>query len=292
MSRKREAFWFYLFISPWLIGFLAFMAYPLIMSFYYSFTSYNVVNPPEFVGLRNYINLFNDRLFRLSVRATTIYTLAAIPLGLLLSLFFAVLLNRPIPGRTLFRAFLYFPSMISGVGLSILWLWIFNPQIGVLNYLLNLFGISSQLWLLEPRLAIPSLVIMSLWGLGATTIIFLAALQGVPTTLYEVAMLDGCSPFRRMVNITLPLISPVFLFLLITGIIGGFQVFTQAYVMTNGGPNYATFFYVFYLFRRGFSDWDIGVATAMAWLLMVAIIFITILIFKFSKRFVYSEERS
>lgn len=292
MKRKKEVFYFYLFVGPWILGFLIFMAYPLIMSAYYSLTEYNAASPPFFVGLKNYQRIFQDDLFYKSIKATILYTLASVPVGMLLSLFFASLLNRKIPGRAVFRTFLYLPSMISGVALSLLWLWIFNPEIGFLNYILSIFGVPAQQWIYDESLAIPSLVIMSFWGLGSSTVIFLAALQGVPVTLYEAADLDGCPVLIKMFRITLPMISPVFLFQLVTSMIAGFQAFTQAFIMTRGGPNYATHFYVYYLYQKGFADFELGYSSALAWIMMVIIVVITVFILKVSNRFVYSEERT
>ena len=292
MGRRKETLHFYLFTAPWIIGFLAFMAYPLCMSFYYSFTVYNAANAPTFIGLSNYSAIFRDDLFYKAVKATGLFTVTSVPIGLVLSLFFAMLLNRNLPGKTLFRTFLYFPSMVSGVALSLLWIWIFNPQIGFLNYYLSFLGIKGQLWFQDPKLAILSLVLMSFWGLGTSTVIFLAALQGVPAALYEAAVIDGCGPVRQLFKITLPMISPVFIFQLITGLIGGFQAFTQAFVMTKGGPSYTTFFYVFYLYQKGFADFELGYSSALAWIMMAAIIAITLFILKASNRYIYTEERN
>ncbi len=184
---------------------------------------------------------------------------------------------------------MYLPSMISGVAMSLLWIWIFRPQIGLLNYMLSIFGIEGPLWLLDKDWAIPALILMNAWRTGGGMIIFLAALQGVPATYYEAAIIDGARPLRRFWNITLPFISPVFLFQLIMGIIGSFQVFTQAYVMTRGGPNYATLFYVYYLYQNAFSSFKMGYASAMSWVLAIIIGLMTFLILKFSDKFVYYE---
>lgn len=292
MSKRKETKYFYLFICPWLIGFLAFMVYPLIMSLYYSFTEYNAATAPVWIGLDNYRAIFKDDLFYRAIGATLRYTVLSVPIGLVVSLFFASLLNRGTRGNGLFRTLIYLPSMISGVALSLLWMWIFNPQIGFLNYFLSLFHIKGLMWFQDPALAMPSLVLMSLWGLGAGTIIFLAALQGVPATLYEAALLDGCGPVRRLFSITLPMISPVLLFQLITGLIGGFQAFTQAFIMTRGGPSYATYFYVFHLYTKGFYDFELGYSSGLAWIMMVFIVIVTFLLMKASGRFIYSEERS
>lgn len=291
MRIKRETIYFYTFISPWIIGFLAFTAIPLILSLYYSFTIYNAANTPNFVGLDNFKEIFQDELFYKSIKATTIFTITSVPIGLFLSLGFAMLLNRKIVGKTIFRTLLYFPSMVSGIALSLLWIWIFNPQIGFLNYLLSSLGLKGQMWLQNENLAIPSLVMMSFWGLGTSMIIFLASLQGVPESLYEAAKIDGCDGLRRFSKITLPMISPVMLFQLVTGLIGGFQAFTQAFVMTKGGPNYRSYFYVFYLYQKGFADFELGYASALAWIFMVGIVILTFVILKFSNRYVYSEEK-
>ncbi len=292
MRIKKETFYFYLFTAPWIIGFLAFMAYPLLTSLYYSFTVYNAVTAPTFTGLSNYSAIVKDDLFYKAVKATGIFTFTSVPIGLVLSMFFAMLLNRNIPGKTLFRTFLYFPSMVSGVALSLLWIWIFNPQIGFLNYFLSFLGIKGQMWFQDPKLAIPSLVLMSFWGLGTSTVVFLASLQGVPTTMYEAAWIDGCGPIKKFFKITLPMISPVFVFQLVTGLITGFQAFTQAFIMTRGGPSYKTFFYVYYLYQKGLSDFELGYSSALAWVMMAAIIVITVSILKFSNRYIYTEERN
>lgn len=286
---NREAKYFYLFISPWLVGFLLFILYPVLSSLYYSFTDYDAITSPVWIGLDNYQELFEDELFWLSIEATVKYTLMSVPVHLLLSLGFALLLNQKVPFRNLFRTSMYFPSMISGVAISIMWLWVLNPQIGVLNYLLSLFGIKGPLWLLDENWALPALVIMSLWSVGGGMVIFLAALQGVPAILYEAATLDGASRFRKLWNITLPLISPVLLFQLIMNIIQSFQVFTQAYVMTKGGPAYSTMFYVYHLYKTAFYNFRMGYASAMAWILLIAILILTFIILKTSSRFVYYE---
>lgn len=289
MKKKKEIMYFYIFILPWIIGFLIFTIYPMLSSIYYSFTNYNVINPPEFIGLENYTYMLQDELIGYSVKATLYYSLISVPFTLLLSLGLAMLLNQKMPMKGFFRTAMYLPSMISGVAMSLLWIWIFRPQIGLLNYMLSIFGIEGPLWLLDKDWAIPALILMNAWRTGGGMIIFLAALQGVPATYYEAAIIDGARPLRRFWNITLPFISPVFLFQLIMGIIGSFQVFTQAYVMTRGGPNYATLFYVYYLYQNAFSSFKMGYASAMSWVLAIIIGLMTFLILKFSDKFVYYE---
>lgn len=286
---KRENFYFYLFILPWLIGFLVFALYPILASLYYSFTDYDIISKPTFIGLDNFKELFEDELFYKSIVVTLKYTLISVPLGLFLSLIFAMLINMKIPARGFFRTAMYFPSMVSGVSMSLLWFWIFNPEVGVFNYILSWFGVKGPAWFLDENFAIWALIIMTFWGVGAGMIIFLAGLQGVPSSLLEAARLDGAGRWKTFWNVTFPMISPVFLFQLIMSVIESFQVFTQAYVMTQGGPNYSTRFYVYNVYVSAFKDFRLGYASAMAWLLLLAILIITVIIMKSSNRFVYYE---
>ncbi|MDQ0089520.1 multiple sugar transport system permease protein [Paenibacillus anaericanus] len=286
---KRENFYFYLFILPWLIGFLVFALYPILASLYYSFTDYDIISSPRFIGLDNFRELFQDELFYKSILVTLKYTFISVPLGLFLSLIFAMLINMKIPARGFFRTAMYFPSMVSGVSMSLLWFWIFNPEAGIFNYILSLFGVKGPAWFLDEKFAMWGLIIMTFWGVGAGMIIFLAGLQGVPASLLEAAKLDGAGKWRSFWSVTFPMISPVFLFQLIMAVIESFQVFTQAYVMTQGGPNYSTRFYVFNVYVSAFKDFRLGYAAAMAWLLLVAILIVTVIIMKSSNRFVYYE---
>lgn len=286
---KRDNMYFYLFISPWLIGFSVFALYPILASLYYSFTDYDIISSPHFIGLDNYKELFEDELFYKSIVVTLKYTLISVPLGLFLSLIFAMLINMKIPARGFFRTAMYFPSMVSGVSMSLLWFWIFNPEVGVFNYILSWFGVKGPAWFLDENFAIWALIIMTFWGVGAGMIIFLAGLQGVPSSLLEAAKLDGAGRWKTFWNVTFPMISPVFLFQLIMSVIESFQVFTQAYVMTQGGPNYSTRFYVYNVYVSAFKDFRLGYASAMAWLLLLAILIITVIIMKSSNRFVYYE---
>ncbi|WCF10865.1 sugar ABC transporter permease [Paenibacillus thiaminolyticus] len=286
---KRDNMYFYLFIAPWLIGFIVFALYPILASLYYSFTDYDIISSPHFIGLDNYKELFEDELFYKSIAVTLKYTLISVPLGLFLSLIFAMLINMKIPARGFFRTAMYFPSMVSGVSMSLLWFWIFNPEVGVFNYILSWFGVSGPAWFLDENFAIWALIIMTFWGVGAGMIIFLAGLQGVPGSLLEAAKLDGAGRWTTFWNVTFPMISPVFLFQLIMSVIESFQVFTQAYVMTQGGPNYSTRFYVYNIYVSAFKDFRLGYASAMAWLLLLAILIITVIIMQSSNRFVYYE---
>ncbi|TXK85744.1 carbohydrate ABC transporter permease [Paenibacillus sp. N3.4] len=286
---RRESKYFYLFVSPWIIGFIVFALFPIGASLYYSFTDYDIIHAPVFVGFHNYSELFQDTQFWNSVRVTLQYTFFSVPLTLLLSLFFALLINQKIPFRGFFRTAMYFPSMISGVSMSLLFFWVFNPQAGLFNYGLSFFGIEPIHWLLDQEYAMWALIIMSFWGMGAGMLIFLAGLQGVPVSLLEAARLDGAGRLRSFWNVTFPIISPVFLFQLIIGMIDSFQVFTQAYTMTQGGPNYSTWFYVYNIYVNAFKNFRYGYASAMSWLLLIAVMLVTYLIMKASNRFVHYE---
>jgi multiple sugar transport system permease protein len=213
-----------------------------------------------------------------------------VPINLVLGLCIALLLNQKIRGLGFFRTVFFLPSVTAGVAVSLLWLWIFNPRFGVINVLLGQIGIKGPTWLGSETWALPALIIMSVWGVGGSMLIYLAALQGIPTPLYEAATIDGATHFRKFIHITIPMISPVLLLNLIMGVIGSFQVFTQAFVMTSGGPNYATLFYVLYLYQHAFQWFNMGYASALAWVLFVIILICTFLILKMSRDWVYYEE--
>lgn len=285
-----EIVWGYIFISPWLIGFLIFTLGPVIASFLLSFTDYELVTPPRWIGLKNYITLLkDDRLFWVSLYNSAYYTFFSVPLGIIVAFALAMLLNLKLPGITIYRTIFYLPVVTSGVAVALLWIWLFNPQFGLINFLLRSIGLPGPGWLVDPAWAKPAFVLMSLWGVGGTVVIFLAGLQGVPRSLYEAAAVDGANAWHRFWNITVPMMSPVIFFNLIMGIIGSFQVFTQAYVMTGGGPQDATLFYVLYLFKQGFGMFRMGYAAAMAWILFVIILVLTLIQLKLAQRWVYYE---
>lgn len=289
-EKKRQRMYLYLFLAPWIAGFLVFTLYPIISSLFYSFTDYNITNPPKFIGLENYNDLVKDDLFYQSIKVTLYYTFLSVPLQLVISIGLALLLNQKIRGIGIFRTSLYLPSMVSGVVMSLLWLWIFNSDFGLLNYLLSKLGIQGPMWLTDENWAIPALILMSLWLMGSGMVIFLAALQGVPAFLHEAAVLDGAGKWQQFKKITLPMISPIILFQFIMGIIDSFQTFTQAVVMTrNGGPHYATYFYVFNLYINAFRNYKIGYASALAWILLVTVMVLTYFIIKASDQYVYYE---
>lgn len=286
----REERYFYLFISPWLIGFIVFTAGPVLASLFVSFNYYDVVTPPRWNGLGNYVKLVTDELFWQALKVTAIYSVGSVASGIVASVSIALLLNRNVQGVAVFRTIFYLPSVISGVAVSLLWMWILNSDFGILNYLLwKIFRIEGPAWIMSRQWVIPSMIIMSLWGIGGSIVIYLARLQGIPTEFYEAAEIDGAGFWRKLTNITLPLMTPVIFFNLITGIIGSFQVFTQAYVMTEGGPNNASLFYVLHLYRNAFKYWKMGYASALAWVLFLILLLLTALVFKTSSRWVYYE---
>ncbi|WP_068616803.1 carbohydrate ABC transporter permease [Paenibacillus tuaregi] len=287
--RRRETRSFYAFISPWLIGFIVLTLYPILSSLYYSFTDYDVIHEPVWVGFGNFNELFQDEQFWNSISVTLKYTFVSVPLTLTLSLLLAILINQKVPLQGFFRTAIYFPSMISGVAMSLLFFWVFNPQAGLFNYVLSWFGVEPIAWLLDARYAMTALIIMSFWGMGTGMLIFLAGLQGVPASLLEAAKLDGAGRWRTFWAVTFPMISPVFLFQFIVGIIESFQVFTQAYTVTQGGPSYSTWFYVYNIYINAFKNFRYGYASAMAWLLLIAVMIVTYLIMKTSNKYVYYE---
>jgi multiple sugar transport system permease protein len=290
-AARREAIAFYVFISPWLIGFLAFTLYPMLASAYYSLTVYNVVDM-NFVGIEHYKELVADDLFYRSLWVTAKYTLIGVPLGIAMALAVAVLLNQKVPFLSFWRTIYYLPSVITGVAVALLWKWVLNPQYGLFNYLVfDPLGIEGPRWFWSETWVIPAYWIMGLWGVGGTMVIYLAGLQGVPTALYEAAEIDGASSWQRFWNITIPMISPVILFTLVTNLIYTLQTFTQVYVVSDGrgGPNYASLVYVLYLFLNGFRWFRLGYASALAWVLFIIIIVLTVLMLRASRNLVYYE---
>ncbi len=289
--KRREAIEGWLFASPWVVGFLVFSIGPIIASLILSFCDYSVYSLPKWIGIENYRKmLFEDPLFWKSLY-NTVYYLINVPLGLGVALGCALLLNRNLVGKNILRTMYYLPSVTSGVAISLLWLWIFDPNLGFLNDLLERIGINGPLWLQSEKWSKPALILMSLWGIGGTMVIYLAGLQGVPEQLYEAAEIDGASQWQKFYHITIPMLSPTILFTVVMGIIGSFQVFTQSYIMTNGGPLNSTLFYVLYLYRNGFVWLHLGYASAMAWILFIIILVVTMLIFRTSPAWVYYESK-
>jgi multiple sugar transport system permease protein len=278
---RRRTLTFYLFIAPWLIGFLVFQLGPILASLYFSFNKFTIVRPPVWVGLRNYVEMFTaDRLFWISLYNTAFYTFGAVPTGLALALAVAVLLNQRLPGLAAFRTLYYLPSVTPAVANSILWLWLFDYDNGLINGAVGFFGLRGPAWLADPDWAKPAFIVMHLWGVGTAMVIFLAGLQNIPPELYEAAELDGAGRWMKFRHVTIPILSPVIFFNLVMSVIGSFQVFTAAYVMTNGGPLDATRFYLLVIFENAFGAFNMGYASAMAWVLFVLVLAITLVQFK------------
>ncbi|GAB4434104.1 MAG: sugar ABC transporter permease [Chloroflexi bacterium OHK40] len=285
----RDALHGYVFMAPAILGLLLFTLGPVLASLWLSFTEYNILTPPQWIGLENYARMFRERLFWQALKVSTIYSVVSVPLGLVLSLGLAVLLNHGMRGILFFRSVYYMPTVISGVGVAMLWRWLFNAEFGVINVLLSKVGIQGPAWLLDENWALPALIITSVWGLGGTTLIFLAGLQGIPQELYEAAEIDGAGRWSQFRNITLPLISNVTFFNLVLGIIGALQVFTDAFVITRGGPNHATLFLSVYLYQHAFQYLNMGYAAAIAWFIFIVVMLLTLLVFKSSPLWVYYE---
>lgn len=290
--RQWEAIAGYLFIMPWIIGFLGLTLGPIIASLYFSFTNYQLVKPPVWTGLANYERLINDTLFWKSMRVTATYVAVSVPVGLVLSFAVALLMNQRVRGIGFWRTVFYVPNLIPLVASTMLWLWIFNPEFGLLNGALARFGIDGPLWLQSQKWALPSLIIMNLWTVGGSTLIYLAGLQGIPSDLYEAVEVDGGGPLAKLRAVTIPQMTPVIFYNLILGLIAGFQVFAQPLIMTGGGPRYSTLFVVLYLYQNAFSNFRMGYASAIAWALFLVILVLTLLLFWLSNRWVYYEADS
>lgn len=279
------------FTSPWVLGFLSFGIYPIIISFYYSLCQYDVLREPMFIGLENYRTiLYEDAYFWKTIWNTLYYTVFRVPINIFLSLLIAILLNRTLKASGLIRATFFLPSLISGVALSVIWIWIFNPQIGLLNTILAFFGLKGPLWLQDENWSKLSLVIMSTWSIGGgRMLVFLAALQNVNPNLYEALKLDGGNDLQCFWHITLPLISPVIFLWSVIEVIASMQIFTEAFIMTKGGPLESTLFYNLYLYNQAFENFNMGYASALAWILLVITLIITLAQFRLSKKYVYYD---
>lgn len=293
--RRREAIYGYLFALPFIIGFLALTVGPMIFSLYASFTKYNIVTPPRWLGFDNYRTIFlEDDRFRISLRNTFYYVIVKTPLVIFLSLALAMLLNMDIPFKRVFRTIFYLPTVLTGVAAVFLWVWVLNPE-GLLNRFLGLFGIPGPNWFYDPAWSKPGLIVMGLWYIGSPMLIFLAGLNSIPTQLYEAAEIDGAGTVRRFWNITIPMLSPTIFFLVVTNIIGAFQVFTSAYVVSTtagtaaGDPAQSLLFYEVYLYERAFRNLEMGYASALAWILFAIVMAITGLQLWLARKWVYYE---
>ena len=283
---KREAGIGILFASPWIVGFLVFTLYPILSSLFYSFTNYNTFNSPKWIGLNNFIAIFKNPDFYKALTNTIFYVVISVPLNLILGVLIGLLLAQKAFGVRLYRTIYYLPNVLSVVAVSFLWKLLFDPN-GPINRILEAFGIKTPpIWLADSAYVKPAIIIMGAWGVGATVIIFLAAIKGVPSVLYEAAVIDGAGPLTRFRVITLPAISPTIYFNLIMGIIGSFQSFLTAYIMVGGGPNKASYFYGQLVYEMAFRDNRMGYASALSWILLLIILAITVVAIKSSSRMV------
>ena len=275
---RREAIQGYLFILPWFIGFLVFTAGPLIAALGFSFTDWNGFSTMEWIGFENYIQLTRDSRFWQSLKVTLVFTIFYLTLNVIIGFALALVMNQPVRGMRLFRTIYYLPAVLSGVAVAVLWSFLFHREFGALNWMLGLIGIKRIGWIVSESWALPSIIIMELWRVGSTIIIFLAGLQSIPPELYEAAEVDGANRRWRLWSITIPLMSPSIFFVLIVSFINTMQVFTQAYIMTRGGPNYATYFYSINLYHTTFRELRLGYASAQAGVLFVIIFIVTLCI--------------
>jgi multiple sugar transport system permease protein len=287
----RENLTGYLFFGPWMLNLLLLNLLPIGAAIYYSFTDYSVLQAPRWIGLGNYHEMFfADELFWKAIYNTIYYCVFAVPLGLIISLLLAVLLNAKIQGLAFFRTTFFLPSIVPAVAASVVWAWMLHPEYGLINDLLGRLGLPGPPWLTSEIWSKPAFIVMSLWGIGPTTIIFLAGLKDIPEHLYEAAEIDGAHALRRFRYITLPMLTPTIFFNLIIGLISAFQIFTQVYIISaEAGPLWSTLFYVYYLYRQGFQYFNMGYASALALILFVIVFALTLVVLTTSRRWVYYE---
>lgn len=292
LSKRQVRQWIdgYLFASPFIIGFVAFIAFPMIYSIYLTFFSWDLLSPPRFVGFANIVRLFEDPKARLSLYNSAFYTFIAVPIQLVISFTLALALTQRIRFRDFYRAGFYMPIIVPLVASAVVWQRVFHPEYGIMNEMLGWFGIAPRAWLFEPALAKPAFIIMSFWMIGRQMVIFIAGLGNIPQTLTEAASLDGAGSFRRLTNVTIPLMTPLIFYNMVIAIVNSFQSFVPAQIMTDGGPENATLFAVLYIYRQGFQNFNMGYASALAWEFFIIVVGFTIAQFYLSKRWVYYED--
>ncbi len=289
-KRRRDTIEGYLFIMPVVLGLLIFTIGPMIASFYISFTKYPILRSPEWIGLRNYVNMFTkEPNFWQACKVTLLYGVTAVPLGILGAFLLALLLNQRVKGMPFFRTSFYIPTIVPAVASAVLWGWLLNPDYGLVNAMLKQVGLPTSRFLGEPESALASLVLISLWGVGGGMVVYLAGLQGIPESFYEAAKIDGANGRQLFRFITLPLMTPTIFFTLVMGLIGAFQYFTEAFVLTQGGPLFSTYFYSLMVYERAFRFTQMGMAAAMAWFLLAVVLGLTMLVFRSSALWVFYE---
>lgn len=288
--RAREEITAYFCLSPWIIGFLVFVAGAMGYSFGLSLFKSDMLTGSSFIGAGNYQKLFFvDPLFKQALKVTILYSIGAVPFNTLLAMMVALMLNQKVQARGVWRTIYYTPSVVSGVAVAILWSWMFNPEFGLINAALSTVGIRGPRWIFSETWALPAFVIMSLWGVGSNMLLYLAGLQGIPTPLYDAAKVDGANVWQRFWNVTIPMLTPTIFFNLVMNFIGSFQIFTQSYIMTQGGPNNATLTMVLLLYRKGFQQFHFGYASAIAWVLFGIVLVLTLMVVKSSSFWVFYE---
>lgn len=290
---RKEGLQGYLFIAPWLIGLVFFTLGPLLFSLFGSFTNYDVTSQMDFIGLDNYRRMFtNDRLFWISLGNTLYYVAISVPLTIIGAIVIALLMNQKIPGIRFFRTIYYLPSILSGVGVYFLWMQLLSPQTGLINIVLSWFGIAGPAWLFDPDWTKPALIFMNMWRVGGSMLLYLASLQGISPDLYEAAELDGAGIGKKFLHITLPMISPIIFFDLVTSLIGSFQVFQEAYVMSangEGGPANSLLFFNLHMWNKAFVQFDMGYAMAMSWILFIIVFILTMVNLFFAPKWVHYQ---
>lgn len=280
-----------LFAAPAILGFLVLVLGPMVASLIFSFTNYSIFADFKFIGFTNYVDLFSgkDPFFYKSLLVTFYYVLLSVPISVIFSFFIAMLLGRNVKGKAVYRSIFYLPSIVPSVASAFIWLWLLNPDLGLVNMMLSSVGLPTSMWFFSETTVIPSLVLTGLWGTGSTMVIFLAGLEGIPSQYYEAMEVDGGNALHKLLKVTIPMMTPTIFFNAIMGIIGSFQAFTQAYIMTQGGPNNSSLFFVYYLWREAFANSRMGFASAIAWVLFIIIMIFTFIVFKSSNNWVYYE---
>lgn len=288
--KMREAVSGYLFVLPAVLGFVLWFAGPMVYSAWISMTEWDMLSPPRWVGLGNFRAMVDDDLFWTSLRVTFSYVVISVPLIQILSFGIALLLNIKVRGLAVFRTIYYLPTIAPVIASSLLWSWIFNSEFGLLNSVLREIGLPKVLWLQDTRWALPTLILLAAWGFGGTMVIYLAGLQGIPQALYEAAAIDGARAWHRLIHITIPMMGPVIFFNSLLGVVFALQTFTQGFIITNGGPQNSTLFYALYLYREAFTNFRMGYAAALGWVLFMIVLAISLVVFRTAGRRVYYED--
>jgi multiple sugar transport system permease protein len=286
---RAEELTAYLFIAPWVIGFLLFTLGAMVFSLGLSTFDTDLLSSSEFIGLKNYTELVKDPLFTKAMTVTVFYTVLVVPCATVLALLIALLLNQKVAALGFWRTVYYLPAVVTGVAVALLWSWVLSPEAGLLNQALALIGIHGPRWFASEQWAVPGLVLISIWGTGTNMLLYLAGFQSIPTEIQEAARIDGASSFRVFTHVTLPLLTPTIFFNVVINIIGSFQVFNNAYILTHGGPNNATLTMVLFIYQEGFMLFHFGYASAIAWVLFAIILIFTLLIVRSSQAWVYYE---